>query len=149
MPVSLSAKLRDLRRTLRPKFSGPVLFDLEQLKLIARHMPRTDEALRALIPSHLVDAYGKQILSVTTDHARDPVDFEECVKEIGAFARGGLPGMDCLNRVYTQILKHFKLEDDAEDVLEACKLYMNQETRLKRKRTDDEDEPQHSHHTTQ
>jgi hypothetical protein len=34
-------------------------------------------------------------------------------------------------------------------VLEACKLYMNQETRLKRKRTDDEDEPQHSHHATQ
>ena len=145
MPVSLSAKLRDLRRALRPKFNGVMLFDVDQLKLIARHMPRTDEALRALIPDRLVDAYGKQILGVTTDHTRDPVCFEECIKEIGAFTRGGLPGMDRLNRTYTQILKHFKLEDDMDDVLEACKLYMNPENRLslRRMRADDDEEQQH------
>ena len=85
MPVSLSAKLRDLRRELRPKFNGGMLYDHDQLKLIARHMPMNDAALRALIPDKMVDAYGKQILGVTTEHTRDQECFEECVKEIGAF----------------------------------------------------------------
>ena len=145
MPVSLSAKLRDLRRELRPKFNGGMLYDHDQLKLIARHMPMNDAALRALIPDKMVDAYGKQILGVTTEHTRDQECFEECVKEIGAFTRGGLPGMDRLRRVYTQILKHFKLEDDTDDVLEACKLYMNPENRLslRRMRADDDEEQQH------
>ena len=146
MPVSLSAKLRALRRALRPKFSGAMVFDFDQLKLIARHMPRTDGALRRLLPAQMVDAYGNLILDVTAEHARDPECFEECVKEIDAFVRGGLPGMDRLNRVFPQLLKHFQLEDDAEDVLEACKLFADQQAHLKRKREDnngDDDEPRH------
>jgi hypothetical protein len=99
----------------------------EHIKLIARHMPRTEEALRKLIPESFVTAYGGAILETTTAHERDQDKFEDCVAEINAFLRGGLPGMAALERVYKTIVKHFGMEDDMEDVLDACKLYVHAE----------------------
>jgi hypothetical protein len=118
-----------------------LLFDDEHLKLIAHCMPRTTEELGRLIPTGFVSAYGDQILEIVAGHARDQSAYEDCVCEIRAFVRGGRPGMEVLNRVYPQILKHHQMEDDAEEVMEACKLYYHQtQNRLKRKRVMEEDE---------
>ena len=142
MPVSLSSKLRDLRRTLRPKFKALLLFDDDHLKLLAHSMPSTKEELSRLIPACFVSAYGDQILDVTVGHGRDQSAYEECVCEIRAFVRGGTPGMAVLNRVYTQILKHYQMEDDEEEVFEACKVYLHPvQNRLKRKRVEEDEEP--------
>ena len=81
---------------------------------------------------------GDEILKVNAVHTRDQDAFEDCVKEIGAFVRGGLPGMDRLNKVYTQIIKHFHMETDVEEILDACHLYMYQ-NRLRRKRDTSDD----------
>jgi hypothetical protein len=135
MPPSLSSKLRDLRRSLKSKVKPFMLFDFDHLKLLARHMPRTGDEMCKLIPESFVAAYGDKILFVTINHERDQSQFEECVQEINAFLRGGLPGMAVLERVYTQILKHFEMETDMEEVMDACKIYVHAEqNRLKRKR---------------
>jgi hypothetical protein len=84
----------------------------------------------------MVDAYGERILEITAAHERDQADFEECVLEIKAFSRGGLPGMERLDAVYTQILKHFNMEGESEEIFDACSLYFDADrNRLKRKRT--------------
>ena len=133
---SLSSKLRVLRRTLRSKFKPTMVFDLDHLKLIARHMPKTSAELSTHIPSHMVTAYGDKILEVTIAHGRDQSRFEECVLEIRAFARGGLPGMDRLDKIYTQVLKHFEMEDETEEIFDACNLFYDiNRNRLSRKRT--------------
>ena len=135
MPPSLSSKLRCLRRTLRSKVKPLMLMDFDNIKVIARHMPKTTEHLSSLIPASFVTAYGEKILEVTMQHERDQEKFEDCVQEINAFLRGGLPGMNRLDRVYMQILKHFDMENEIEEVLDACKIYVHPEqNRLKRKR---------------
>jgi hypothetical protein len=141
MSTSLSLKLRDLRRALRSKAAKTApLFDEDHLKQIAHHMPKTKEELGRLIPLWCLGAYGDRILEVTANHPRDQAAYEDCILEIGAFVRGGMPGMEVLNRVYPQILKHFEMEDEAEEVFEACKIYLNQtQNCLKRKRVVDED----------
>jgi hypothetical protein len=35
----------------------------------------------------------------------------ECVSELRAFVNGGRPGMQVLNRVFPQILKHYGIQD--------------------------------------
>jgi len=112
-----------------------MLLDFDHIKIIARHMPRTEEELIKLIPESFVSAYGDKILNITLHHERDQDKFEDCIKEIGAFLRGGLPGMALLERVYTQILKGFGMEHEMEEVLDACRIYIHAEqNRLKRKR---------------
>jgi hypothetical protein len=124
---SLSSKLKILRRGLKSKFRPLQLMGFEHIQLIARHMPRTEEALRKLIPESFVTAYGEAILETTIAHERDQDKFEDCIAEIDAFLRGGLPGMVALGRVYKNIIKHFGVEDDTEDVLDACRLYVHAE----------------------
>ena len=141
MPQSLSSKLRALRRTLKSKLKTVLIIDVDHIKLIARHMPRTTAELVVLIPSSFVSAYGDKILELTLDHGRDQDAFDECVIEIGSFVRGGLPGMDRLNKVYTQILKHYSMEDESEEILDACYLYVHpHQKRLVYKR-ESSDEP--------
>lgn len=132
MPQSLSSKLKALRRVVKPKFKPVLLINADHIKLIARHMPTTTRDLSDLIPSSILTAYGSDILKVTADHERDQGAFDECVMEIGSFVRGGLPGMDRLNKVYKNIIKHFGVVGDMDDVLEACHLYFYQ-NRLKHK----------------
>jgi hypothetical protein len=138
MPQSLSSKLRTLRRSLKSKLKPTTVIDSDHIKLIARHMPMTATELCNLIPASIVASCGDEILKVTVSHARDQDAFEDCVKEIGAFVRGGLPGMDRLNKVYTQIIKHFHMETDVEEIIDACQLYMHQ-NRLRRKRDTSDD----------
>ncbi len=141
MPPSLSTKLRDLRRTLLTRFKSDMLFDHDHLKLIARQMPQSSAELGKCIPAGLVGAYGDKILEITTTHERNQTMFDDCVLEIGAFCRGGMPGMARLDKVYTQILKHFKMEHETEEIFEACNLYFDiDRNRLKRKRTVTEDD---------
>ena len=120
MAPSLSSKLKDLRKKLKGTVKPYMLFDFDSIKLIARYMPETKYDLLKLIPFSFVELYGDMILEVTVAHERDKDKFEDCVLEIDAFVRGGLPGMEVLNRVYPQILKHFNTGDERDDVFYAC-----------------------------
>lgn len=147
MPKSLSSKLRCLRRDLVANRQGKdMCFDLDQLKHIARYMPKTNDDLCSLIPENVVSACGERILEVTKGHGRDQDKFEDCVKEINAFLRGGLPGMAVLGRVYRNILKWFEMENDMEEVFDTCKIYIHSDTnQLKRKRNTDEEDVDFQH----
>ena len=140
MAQSLSSKLRDLRRSMKSKVASYMLFDFESIKLIARQMPQTKEELNGLIPESMVSLYGDKILEVTMAHGRDTEKFDDCVSEINAFIRGGLPGMCVLERVYPQILKHFGMQDEMEEVLDACKIYIHPEKHILCRRKIDEDD---------
>ena len=140
MAQSLSSKLRDLRRSMKSKVASYMLLDFESIKLIARQMPQTKEELNGLIPESMVSLYGDKILEVTTAHGRDMEQFDDCVREINAFIRGGLPGMYVLKRVYPQILKHFGMQDEMEEVLDACKLYVHPEKHILCRSKIDEDD---------
>jgi hypothetical protein len=141
--TSLSSKLRELRKILKKNKSNPV-FDNEQLIAVARHMPRDDASLARYLSQQQVEAYGDDVLQVTQAHTRrDQAKFEDCILEMGAFVRGGIPGMARLDSVYRNILKHFGVESDMEEVLEALKLYVHAgQNKIKRK--DEEEEQQGS-----
>ena len=150
MPPSLLSKLRVMRRSLKSEVKPYMLIDFDHLKLVARHMPTTNDELVKLIPESFVSAYGEKILAVTTQHSRDKERFEDCVEEIKAFARGGLPGMARLELVYTQILKEFDMQDETEEILYACKLYIHPEQKcLKRKRPEISEELCEFQHASQ
>ena len=146
--TSLSSKLCELRKTLKKKKVNPT-FEDEQLIAVARHMPRDEDALSRFLSLEQVAAYGDDVLSVTQAHAsRDQAKFEDCILEMDAFVRGGIPGMACLDPVYHRILQHFGVAIDMEEVLEALKLYVHtgqNKTTIKRKWVkDDEEEEQGS-----
>ena len=82
--------------------------------------------------------------------ACDQDKFEDCVAEIGAFLRGGLPGMAVLEKVYKNIIKHFGMARYTDKVLGACNLYVHSEqNRLKRKRSVKADEEMEFHNVSQ
>ena len=140
--MSLSSKLRDFRKTLKKKNKDAQAFDDDQLRAVARHMPMDAESLGKFLSKEQMDAFGEGVLDVTQAYTRRDQDmFEECILEMGAFVRGGLPGMECLNRVYTQILKHYRVADNVEEVFEALELYVNHKTdKIMRKRVKIEEE---------
>jgi hypothetical protein len=138
MPSLLSSKVRTFRQTLSRK--NQLVFGEDQIKLIARHMPRDLEALRTqcLLTPPQVEAYGHRLLDITGKHERDQEKFEDCYLEIKAFADGGEYAMQLLNKVSARILKHFGMEDDKYDVLSAAGVREDAETgRLKRQRVED------------
>ncbi len=141
--TSLSSKLRELRKILKKNKSNPV-FEKEQLIAVARHMPRDDASLARYLSQQQVEAYGDDVLQVTQAHTRrDQAKFEECILEMGAFVRGGIPGMARLDSVYPNIMRHFGVMGEMEEVLEALKLYVHAgQNKIKRK--DEEEEQQGS-----
>jgi hypothetical protein len=143
--TSLSSKLRELRKILKKNKSNPV-FDNEQLIAVARHMPRDDASLARYLSQQQVEAYGDDVLQVTQAHTRrDQAKFEDCILEMGAFVRGGIPGMARLDSVYPNIIRHFGVMSELEEVLEALKLYVHtgeDKTTIKRKSVKDEEEEQ-------
>lgn len=144
--MSLSSKLREFRKELMQMQKGKPTkgkeFKDEQLVAIARYMPRDADSLGKILSSEQMDAFGNELLSLTCAHtSRDQAKFEDCLLEFGAFVRGGLPGMDVLNRVYPRILQHYGVADDMEEVFEALKLYVNlKQNKLKRKWVKEEEE---------
>ena len=148
MAPSLSSKLKDLRKTLKPTVKPLMLLTFEHIHLIARHMPISKDSLLKLIPESFVGLYGDKILEVTVAHERDCGAFDDCVQEIDAFVRGGLPSMEVLNRVYPQILLHFNMGGEMDEVFEACKITLSaDQKKLKRKYaaiSDDEIEFRHA-----
>jgi ribonuclease D len=138
---SLSSKLRELRKTLKKSKTNPTLKD-EDICAVARNMPRDLECLVKYLSSEQVDAFGGEVLSITQAHtSRDQAKFEECILEMGAFVRGGLPGMHLLNSVYQRIMKHYGVWIDMEEVFEALKLSMNiAQNKIKRKWVKDEED---------
>jgi hypothetical protein len=143
--TSLSSKLRELRKTLKKKKNNPT-FEDEQLIAVARHMPRDEDSLSRFLSLEQVSAFGDDVLQVTQAHtSRDQAKFEDCILEMGAFVRGGNPGMARLDSVYPRILKHFGVMIDMEEVLEALKLYVHtgqNKTTIKRKWVEEEEEEQ-------
>lgn len=91
--MSLSSKLRELRKTIKKKNKNASILDDEQLRKVARHMPRDEESLGHFLSKEQMGAFGDAVLDITRGHTcRDQDLFEECIREVGAFARGGLPG---------------------------------------------------------
>ena len=136
---SLSSKLRELRKTLKKSKMNPALSN-EDISLVARNMPRDLECLVKYLSSEQVDAYGGGVLKITQAHtSRDQAKFEECILEMGAFVRGGLPGMHLLNSVYQRIMKHYGVWIDMEEVFEALKIYVHTgQNKIKRKDGEDD-----------
>jgi hypothetical protein len=44
---------------------------------------------------------------------------------MGAFVRGGMPGMEFLDKVYLRILQHYEVGDDTDVVFEALGIFVN------------------------
>jgi hypothetical protein len=123
--MSLSSKLRDFRKTLKKK-KNAVSFDDDQMRAISRHMPRDESSLKPFLSKEQMFSIGPNILEITQAHtSRDQDKFDECILEMSAFKRGGMPGMECLNKVYPQILRHFHIGDDVDEVLDALDLFVN------------------------
>lgn len=145
--MSLSSKLRNFRKDTRKNKKtkrGEELSD-EQIASIARYMPRDMDALKPFLSTEQANAFGAQLLDITCAHtSRDQAKFEECILEMDAFVRGGVPGMELLDKVYPNIMKHFDVSnDDMDEVLEALKLYVNhKQNKIKRKWVKDEEEEQ-------
>jgi hypothetical protein len=142
--MSLSSKLREFRKELR-KGKKKAVYDDDQMRLLARNMPRDTDSLKEYLNAEQIKSFGNELLEITQAHTtRDQAKFEECILEMGAFVRGGLPGMELLNRVYPQIIKHFGVTADMEEVFEALKIYVNlNQNKIKRKwvkEEEDEDE---------
>ncbi len=94
--MSLSSKLRDFRKTIKKKNKNACPLEDEQVRKVARHMPREEESLEQFLSKEQMDAFGDALLDITRGHtSRDQDLFEECIREVGAFVRGGLPGMCC------------------------------------------------------
>ena len=130
--MSLSSKLETMCRALEAE--GVVALDSEQVERIARHMPRSESDLSKLIPDGCVSAYGARILDITIHHERDQERFEDCIQELKAFLRGGMAGVARLRKVYTQILKGFAMENEKDEVLAACDLYVHAEDKKLRRK---------------
>ena len=141
--MSLSSKLRDFRKTIKKKTKSAQGFEDEQMSAIAKHMPRDTESLGKFLSKEQVRSFGEGILGITQAHTkRNQEMFEECIMEMGAFVRGGLPGMDRLNKVYPNILKHYRIGDDVDEVFEALGLFLNprKDNKLTLKNTKKEEE---------
>jgi hypothetical protein len=128
MPALLSSKVRALRRSLARK--QQLVFGEDQIRLIARHMPRDLESLRTkcLLTPPQIEAYGQQLLAITGAHERDQDKFEDCFREMQAFATGGRYAVELLNKVHGRILAHFGMEDEKYDVFSAAGVYEDPET---------------------
>lgn len=139
--IPLSRKLYRFRYTLANK--QQLIFSKEQMDLVTRPMPMDTEDLRTkcgMIETQ-IKAYGDQLLGITKAHGRNQEKFEECVAEIRAFVRGDMIGMNLLNRVYKNIIKHYDMEPEMHDVLKAAGAYMDTETgKLKRRAVKKEDD---------
>jgi hypothetical protein len=122
--MSLSSKLRDLRKKLR-KSKLEFSFQDEELSSIGRRMPRDVDSLRKILSPEQVDAFGDDILTITQLHSRDQAKFDDCILEMGAFVRGGMPGMEFLDKVYLRILQHYEVGDDTDVVFEALGIFVN------------------------
>ncbi len=127
----LSTKLHRLRR----KLPETLVFNGEQLRLIVRHKPESQECLK--LSCNLTDAqiesYGERLLKITKAHVRDQEQFMECVFEIRAFVNGGRVGMAFLNKVYTRIISHYGMDSELYDILSVAGVRMDVEKgKLKR-----------------
>ena len=139
--TSLSSKLRELRKTLKNSKTNPTLGDGD-ISAVARNMPRDLHSLEKYLSSEQVDSYGDEVLKITQAHtSRDQAKFEECILEMGAFVRGGMPGMHLLDSLYQRIMKHYGVSIDMEEVFEALKIYVHMgQNKLKRKAVIDEED---------
>ena len=115
----------------------------DQIKCLARHMPRDAVALASVMNgTTLPDSKCDRVLEITRAHVRDQTRFEECLSHVRAFASGGLYGIQRLNEVIDVILKHFGMEKEKWELLTSADVSMDFQTgRLRaRKQRCEEDE---------
>ena len=103
----------------------------DQIRLIARHMPRDAGALAAATVGEdlLSDKARDKVLAITTVHVRDQARFNECLSHVRAFATGGLYGMQLLNERIEVILRHFDMEKERWEILTSANVSMDFQTR--------------------
>lgn len=106
--------------------------------LILISKSRDMDSLALYLSSDQINAFGDDMLKLTLAHARDQEKFEDCILEIGAFVRGGLPGMERLDKVYHQIMRHYGVASDIGEVFDALNLHIYND-KIKRKKREQEE----------
>ena len=106
----------------------------EDIAQIVKHFPKDMALLTTLIGPGKAECHGVEILKIIKDHPRDQDEFMDCVREMEAFTRGGECGMYLLDRLYRQIMGHFKMMPEINEIFEILQLYTHITTgKLKRK----------------
>lgn len=143
---SLFFKLRKQQRRLKTttlKTRPTLLMSKEEMMRVVKNFPADSNALKTYIGADKAAAYGEEIVQIIKDHPRDQAAFLDCVLELEAFVRGGDSGIYILDGVYRQILSHFKMMDEINEIFEILDLCTHQFTgKVKRKfhRISDDDE---------
>lgn len=117
----------DMGKSLTLKLRGMHVLTEDQIKQITRYLPRDVDRLHQLIAGLSEEDVAK-VLKVTTTHERDQEQFLECVSTLRAYARGGLAGMDLLNKLHGVIIGHYGMHDEKWEVLTAAGVAVDFET---------------------
>ena len=92
----------------------------DQIKLIARRLPRDMDALETILSKEEISIMGESVLSITQKHERNQERFDECVRELRAFSSSGLYAMHLLNKVHPLILDYYGMQGEKWEVLSAA-----------------------------
>jgi hypothetical protein len=134
---SLAFKLQKQQRRLKSttlKTRPTLLISKEELRRVVKNFPTTSDMLSTFIGENKAAVYGEEILKIIEHHPRDQAAFLDCVLEMEAFVRGGDTGVYILDGVYRQILGHFKMMGEINEIFDILDLCTHQLTgKLKRK----------------
>jgi hypothetical protein len=114
------SKLRRLNHQIRPTH---MRMDNDTMMNLSVRMPGDSVSLSEHITGAQMKAFGDQVLSLIQAHPRDSEKFKDCVAEMRAFATGGEYAMDVLGKVYGNILRHFDMEKEKEEIMAAVGVY--------------------------
>ena len=134
---SLSSKLNNQQKSAKKallKTKPMLLCTKEEITQIIKHFPKDTESLAKLIGPDKTESYGDEILQIVINHPRDQDAFLNCLYEMEAFTRGGDSCMYLLDRLYRQIMGHFKMMPEINEIFNILQLYTHNTTgKLKRK----------------
>jgi hypothetical protein len=142
---SLAYKLHKQQKRIKYttlKTRPTLLLSKSEINQIVKHFPKELSTLTSLIGAEKATVYGNDVLKVICAHPRDQEAFLDCVLEMDAFVRGGDPGIYTLGLVYRQIMGHFKVFAEINEIFDILDLSTHQLSgKLQRKyhRVSDED----------
>jgi hypothetical protein len=111
--------------------------DGNEMVKMAVSLPKDMESLCAFMTEAQIKTFGDRVLALTTEHERDQEKFDDCVSEMRAFVRGGEYAMELLGRVYNNIIKHFGMEEEVEEIMAASGVYEYEGKLVRKGRKDD------------
>ena len=116
--------------SLTRKLQSVTCLSPDQIRLIARYLPRDSDSLDSSIAQNgaISDDARDRVLAITCAHARDQALFDECLSHVRAFSSGGLSGMQRLNEVFDVIIGHFGMEKEKWEILASANVGMDFQT---------------------